>query len=491
MEAMALVMRTCSKSVVPSQIIQMRLQTVRQLLSPTLSPEREKEEADCIFSWQLASSKTGARGGNRTRTVCPAPLKNPLTSEKWAVKSLLTLKLYYVLLRSMASIYQRGDSKFWWALFKTPSGTWARKSTKTANQAEARRLAHTYEGAGATLSLETPEGAQFDKVVRQMWEQYSKRRLEANPTRAFVESWLARMRSTRTASTAERYKKPAADFIAFLGKRAGNDIRSITTTDLQRFLDAEAAAGKSPQTCAVNAKVLRAVFNAAMRAGAIEQGRNPAGMLEIAEVVSEDKEAFTKGEVEALLAASTGTDWHTAVMLGAFAGMRIGDATRLTWESVDFAQKVIRYIPQKTSRKKKVVTVPILPRLYKHLDALASTDAAQLSPHLCPALASRATGGRRGISAAFIDEVMGKAGIDTNRTEKRGKGHSVARKSFHSLKHYFISGMANAGVALDVRRKLGAHGSEKMTERYTHLELKTLRKAVGTLEKGAKLAGQH
>ena len=232
--------------------------------------------------------------------------------------------------------------------------------------------------------------------------------------------------------------------------------------------------------------MLRAVFNAAIRAGAIAQGRNPAGMLEIAEVVSEDKNPFTKGEVEALLAASTGTDWHTAVMLGAFAGMRIGDATRLTWESVDFAKKVIRYIPQKTSRKKKMVIIPILPRLLKHLDALASTDAAQLSPHLCPALANRGTGGRRGISAAFIEEVMAKAGIDPDRTEKHGKGHRVARKSFHSFKHYFISCMANAGVASDVRRKLGAHGSEKMTERYTHLELKTLRKAVGTLGKGGR-----
>jgi len=79
--------------------------------------------------------------------------------------------------------------------------------------------------------------------------------------------------------------------------------------------------------------------------------------------------------------------------------------------------------------------------------------------------------------------VMGKAGIDTNRTEKRSGGHRVARKSFHSLRHFFVSGMANAGVAADVRRKLAGHADEEQTARYSHLELKTLRKAVGTLAK--------
>ena len=395
----------------------------------------------------------------------------------------------------MASVYMRDDSKFWWAAFKSPDGRWVCKSTKTTNKAEATRLAHTFEGAGATLALETPEGAQLDRVVRQMWEQYSGRRLEVQPVRSFFEAWLARMRTTRAANTALRYSKPVGDFLAFLGKRAENDIRSITTKDMQAFIDGEAAAGKSSHTCALNAKVLRAVFNAALRAGAVE--RNPAGMLEVGEVVSEEREPFSMGEFEALLAASDGTDWHTAVLLGALAGLRIGDAANLKWDAVDFTSRAIRFVPQKTARKKKQLVIPLHPRLFKHLDKLAGTDEAQVSQFLCPSLAGRPVSGRAGISAEFIVEVMGKAGIDTNRTERKGAGHAVAKKSFHSLRHFFVSGMANAGVAADVRRKLAGHGDEKQTARYSHYEMQTLRKAVGTVapsvakrKAGARRGGQ-
>ncbi len=44
-------------------------------------------------------------------------------------------------------------------------------------------------------------------------------------------------------------------------------------------------------------------------------------------------------------------------------------------------------MPQKTARKKKKLFVPLHPALFAHLDALASTDAAQLSPFVCPRLA--------------------------------------------------------------------------------------------------------
>jgi integrase len=384
----------------------------------------------------------------------------------------------------MASVFQREDSKFWWASFKTPAGKWVCKSTKTTNQADARRLAFLWEGAGATLALETPAGAQVDRVVRQMWEQFTGRRIEPSPVRGFCATWLARMKTTRSEHTAERYRKPVDDFVKFLGDQADHDMRSISTADLQRFIDAEAAAGKSATTVSLNAKVLRAVFNTAVRAGAIE--RNPAGMLEVADAVHEERQPFTQGELNSLLTAAAGTDWETAILLGAFSGLRIGDATSLKWDSVDLAKGVICFVPQKTSRKKKELTIPMHPKLRHHLDTLASQDEAQKSVFLCPLLAGREVGGRAGLSSAFIEEIMKPAGVDTKRGEAAGKGHKMPHKSFHSLRHFFVSGMANAGVSVDVRRKLAGHSDEKQTARYSHLEMKTLRKAVGTLSKGKK-----
>lgn len=384
----------------------------------------------------------------------------------------------------MASVFRRGDSRFWWASFKGPDGRWQCQSTKTTNQTEARRLAFLWEGAGATLALDTPASAQLDKVVRRMVEEFTGRRIEPSPVRTFSETWLERMRTTRAAKTAERYRKPIGDFVEFLGDRAAHDIRTIATADVQKFIDAEAAAGKSSTTVALNAKVLRALFNAAVRAGAIE--RNPAGMLEVPDVVHEEKHPFSSSEVESLLTIADGTDWETAILLGAFAGLRLGDATNLRWAAVDFSAGLLRFIPQKTSRKKKTLVVPLHPRLRRRLDALASTDGAQKSEFVCPTLAGRDIGGRSGLSAAFIATIMDPAGVDTDRTEAKGSGHRVARKSFHSLRHFFVSGMANAGIAADVRRKLAGHADEKQTARYSHLEMKTLRKAVGAIGRATK-----
>ncbi len=384
----------------------------------------------------------------------------------------------------MAYVYRQSGSQYFTAAFRTPAGQWMRRTTKLTKESEALRLAFLWEGAGATLALETPTGAQIDKVVREVWERWSGKRLELTPVRTFMGDWIERMRTSRAAKTTERYRKVIDDFLEHLGVRADLDIRAISTAEAQKFIDGQTASGLSGTTIGLNAKILRACFNAAVRAGAIE--KNPAGMLDTPEAVHEEREPFGLAELNALLAAAKGTDWETAVLLGAFAGLRLGDAVTLKWDSVDLASKMLVFVPQKTRRKKRELRVPIHPRLYAHLNALASKERAQRSPLLCPSFAGRIIGGRAGLSAEFMG-IMEKAGVDAKRTaERAGVGHAFSKKSFHSLRYFFVSGMANKGVASDVRRKLAGHADEKMTARYSHLEDRTLRAAVAKLPGGGR-----
>ena len=384
----------------------------------------------------------------------------------------------------MAYVYRQSGSKYFTAAFKTPSGQWMRRTTKLVKESEALRLSFLWQGAGATLALETPTGAQIDKVVREVWERFSGKRLELTPTRTFLQGWLQRVRASRSAGTADRYGMVIADFLEHLGARADLDIRAVTGAEVQAFIDGKTQTGLSGATVNLNAKVLRAAFNAAVRAEAIE--KNPAGALNILETVAEQREPFTLGELNALLAATKGTDWETAVLLGAFAGLRLGDAVTMQWEAVDLAKKMLVFVPQKTRRSKKELRVPIHPRLYAHLNALASQERAQHSPLLCPSFAGRDIGGKAGLSAGFM-AIMEKAGVDAKRTaERAGAGHAFSKKSFHSLRYFFVSGMANRGVASDVMRKLAGHASEAMTSRYSQLEDKTLRAAIAKLPGGGR-----
>ena len=364
------------------------------------------------------------------------------------------------------------------ARFRGPLGTWEAKSTREVNAASARKLAFLWEGAAETMAVDSTTAAQVDKVVRGLWEKFSGKRIEHTPTRTFFDKWIEGVKLKKAVKTGVRYAAPVRDFLAHLGPRADADIKSISGSEVQAFIDAETKAGKSSTTVSLNAKVLRAVFNSAMRKGVIE--RNPLGLVEVPDAVHEERSPFTAGEINVLLAATAGTEWETAILLGGYAGMRMGDATHLKWESVDLAKKVIRFRPEKTKAKKRELEIPMHERLYEHLEALAST--AGRTPFLCPLLAGQMVSGRVGLSQQFSD-LMRTAGVsmDVVVNEKLGAGRNFSKKSFHSLRHSFLSGLANSDVPEDVRHKLGGHTNSKVAERYAHLTTETLRKAVDKL----------
>lgn len=77
---------------------------------------------------------------------------------------------------------------------------------------------------------------------------------------------------------------------------------------------------------------------------------------------------------------------------------------------------------------------------------------------------------------------MKRAEIETKVVAAKGKnGRKRSSLSFHSLRHSFNSAMANAGVTQEVRQRLTGHASKAINDRYTHAELKTLRKAVDSV----------
>jgi integrase len=76
--------------------------------------------------------------------------------------------------------------------------------------------------------------------------------------------------------------------------------------------------------------------------------------------------------------------------------------------------------------------------------------------------------------------VMAEAGVDCGES-KRESGRMFSRKSFHALRHSFVSVMANAGIPDEVRQKLTGHASPAVHKRYTHLELQPLKTAIQAL----------
>jgi integrase len=185
---------------------------------------------------------------------------------------------------------------------------------------------------------------------------------------------------------------------------------------------------------------------------------------------------FSPEEIVKLVAAAT-PDWKGAILTGYFTGARLNDVCNLRWGNVDLAKKIITFRAGKTGQR---ITVAIHPELEEHLLTRTISDDSQT--FLFPTLANRNGGGGNGLSMEF-KRLMKKAGIDpgTARLRAGAKGKTFALRSFHSLRHSFVSALANSGVSAEVRQKLSGHVTEEMHQLYTHTELQVLRQAVAAI----------
>jgi integrase len=258
--------------------------------------------------------------------------------------------------------------------------------------------------------------------------------------------------------------------------------------DVQKFIESRLENGRNPSTVRTDCKILNAPFALAVRQGLSLM--NPVAAAEIPEAEKETRAPFTSEQVGELLAATEALaredvenakawgEWKTCIMIGFFTGLRLGDAVSLGLGNFDLEGHVLKLRPQKTSRKKRDLIMPLHPQLEAQILDLPVADG---NGPLCPTLAQRKISGRGGLSLQF-HTILAKAGIQQETIAAGGKaGHEFNRYTFHSLRHSFVSSLANAGIAPDVRQLLSGHSDDKSHAVYTHTKLETLRKAIKTL----------
>ena len=61
------------------------------------------------------------------------------------------------------------------------------------------------------------------------------------------------------------------------------------------------------------------------------------------------------------------------------------------------------------------------------------------------------------------------------------KPRTLARRSFHCIRHSYNTELANADVPQEIRRKLVGHADDKTNDLYTHPEIRVFRNAIDKL----------
>lgn len=318
---------------------------------------------------------------------------------------------------------------------------------------------------------------QARKVLNDILENTGQERMNLVTAEVFLSEWAQSKEMANAEGTAKRYKNTVRNFLLHLGSKAKMNLASVTARDIEGFKNLQVSEGKSAVTANMVVKTLRIPFNSARRQGIILT--NPAEAVDLLVGEAETKETFSEGQLCALL-AHPDAEWRGLVLLGATAGVRLGDASRMTWANVDLEKKVLRFVPRKTARatgKRKPLEVVILPDLENYLLKLPVKSRSADAP-LFPTLSKKRLSGAGGLSLLF-KRVMSEAGINSDQTgeKKAGKGRRFSPLSFHSLRHTYISIMGNLGVARELRMKLAGHTSD-VHDRYSHIELQTMRRAL-------------
>lgn len=149
-------------------------------------------------------------------------------------------------------------------------------------------------------------------------------------------------------------------------------------------------------------------------------------------------------------------------------GCRLNEALSARWDDIDLEAKVWR-IPATNSKSKRIRSVPLTASALEVLNRAAT---------------ARAKDGH-----VFVNGRTGKRYVSVAKTWYRLRSKAgLPKVRLHDFRHSFASQLANAGQSLYVIQSLLGHSSPTVTERYSHLQMKTLADAANVASEAMQQA---
>ena len=242
------------------------------------------------------------------------------------------------------------------------------------------------------------------------------------------------------------------------------DLTAISHEELQRWLLAEVAPGRAPQTVKHVAKLTYQVLGSAVKAGRLQA--NPAARLVTPRHEPEEMRFLEPKQIVSL-AEAIEEEYRAWVYLAAYSGLRIGEAFALRWQHVDlFAGKVevtstvsevdgrLMIGPPKTRASRRTVSIP-------------RSVVRIVSDH------RNATGGHTGASFVFPAP---DGGVTHPSNFRRRVWHpATARADLtglrpHDLRHTAVAlWIAAGGTPKEIATRAGHTSVSFCLDRYGHL----------------------
>jgi len=165
-----------------------------------------------------------------------------------------------------------------------------------------------------------------------------------------------------------------------------------------------------------------------------------------------------------------------------YTGMRLGEIANLKWKNIDWEKRIIIVGDEEfVTKGKRQRYVPICEEVFEILRRIMKGEVRDFSVVALPRNDKDNFIFGKPNGAAFTGDYFSK------RFKKACKAADIdSAIHFHSLRHSFASNLAQKGVSLYVIKELLGHSSITTTEIYSHLNMDSLREAVGRLDEGSK-----
>jgi integrase len=366
-------------------------------------------------------------------------------------------------MKSRTGLYRRGYGIFCFR-YKDRDGAWREKSTGKTNRIGAKKFKNDFEDDVTNNTLPTEKA---DWTV-------------AQAATRWVEQHAARLKS-------DKNRRNEQSFLRQLLRRVG--AKKLKAVDLDTLKDYQTERRREVGERAINVELQ--ILVSVLKEANLWTGALAEHYRRLKEPESEVGRALTIEELQRLEStAATNPAWEVAYcaeLLAANTGLRGGEIKKLRIGMVDLENRCIRITRASTKTSAGARTVELnqaateaVTRLYRRAQLLGVRDPEH---HLLPADLSRHT--------KDTDPLKGGRGFDPTRHQmswdtawsnlRKAAGFDSLR--FHSLRHTFITMMAERGTPLAVTQAMVGHMSSAITRRYTHISQNAAREAVEKLDR--------
>ena len=275
----------------------------------------------------------------------------------------------------------------------------------------------------------------------------------------FSKDFLSYAKVTFAPRTFEIYKSVLAQTLRLLGDRP---LGSFTPRDADMYR-VQRLSKISPVSVNIELRTLRAAFSTATRWKLIDD--NPWRKVSLVRIPERFPVHFSREDFSRLISLIREAWLKDLVIVGVFSGLRRGELLNLTWNNVDFENRLLNVQSSESFKTKagKKRFVPMNDVVYRLLRSKAQTMFGELVFNRRGSLIEGKHVTRR------FREYVRAAGLDR-------------KLHFHSLRHTFATWLVREGVSTFEVQKLLGHSNISVTQVYAHLATPELHRAVSKIQ---------